>query len=474
MSSRSAAVVLHATLLVVAAAPGAARAQALPPALPPVPVPAENPVTEPKRILGKILFWDEQLSSDHSVACGTCHLPEFGGGDPRPGAHPGADGSFGNADDVVGSPGVRRASALNVHTADPVFGTGLQVTGRHAPSFFGALFDVDTFWDGRARSAFADPQTGAPAIASGGALESQAVGPILSDVEMAHEDRSWDGVVAGLRVAVPLAMATDLPPDVAAALASGPSYPALFAAAFGDEAITASRIAFAIATYERTLVPDETPYDRFAAGDVAALTPAQRAGLAFLNGPACGPCHPAPNFSNGTFRNIGLRPPDEDLGRAIVTGLDADRGRFKVPALRNVGLKTHFMHDGRLTSLEQVLDFYQAINGQVHFPENQDPLVAGGIPIAPLTRVQLLDFLRNGLTDPRVANGTAPFDRPTLRGGQGLCDDGLDNDADDAIDLADAQCTDATDNFEGSACGLGFEAAPLLLLLLRARRRRRP
>jgi cytochrome c peroxidase len=73
-------------------------------ALPPVPVPAENPVTEPKRVLGKMLFWDEQLSSDGSIACGTCHRPEHGGADPRVGRNPGVD--KGTIDDVLGSPGI--------------------------------------------------------------------------------------------------------------------------------------------------------------------------------------------------------------------------------------------------------------------------------------------------------------------------------------------------------------------------------
>ena len=63
--------------------------------LPPVPFPAENPPTEEKRILGKILFWDEQLSSDDTVACGTCHQAGAGGSDPRLGTHPGPDGLFG-------------------------------------------------------------------------------------------------------------------------------------------------------------------------------------------------------------------------------------------------------------------------------------------------------------------------------------------------------------------------------------------
>ena len=59
--------------------------------LPEVPVPAENPLSESKRVLGKILFWDEQLSYDDSVACGTCHRPAYGGSDPRQGRHPGTD-----------------------------------------------------------------------------------------------------------------------------------------------------------------------------------------------------------------------------------------------------------------------------------------------------------------------------------------------------------------------------------------------
>jgi hypothetical protein len=299
---------------------------------------------------------------------------------------------------------------------------------------------------------------------------------------MAFEDRSWERVASDLAAATPLAMASDLPADVAARLAGAPSYPDLFADAFGDPAITAQRIAFAIATYERTLVPDQTPFDRFARGQTAALTPAQRAGLAFFQGSRCAVCHAGPRFSNGSFRNIGLRPPAEDLGRAEVTGLATDRGRFKTPSLRNAGLKTRFMHNGQLATLDEVLDFYQGIDGQVQFPENQDPLVAGGIPIPPQVRPGLLDFLENGLTDPRVAAGAAPFDRPTLRGAQGLCDDGLDNDGDGAFDWdgaglgpADSSCRgDGWRDREASkSCGTGFELAPLLPALWALRRRGR-
>ena len=124
--------------------------------VPPVPVPAENPITEEKRILGKILFWDEQRSTDHTTACGTCHLPVSAGADPRSATHPGFDEAFLTDDDVFGSLGVRRANATNAHVPDPVFGLEIQVTGRAAPSFFGALFAPALFWDGRATSAFTD------------------------------------------------------------------------------------------------------------------------------------------------------------------------------------------------------------------------------------------------------------------------------------------------------------------------------
>ncbi len=398
--------------------------------LPPVPVPPQNPITEQKRILGKLLFWEEQLSSDNSVSCGTCHIPSHAGADPRIGWNPGFDGLFGTPDDVFGSPGVARADANNDPVFDPAFGFEPQTTGRSAQSVFGALWSPLGFWDGRANGTFVDPQTGAVSIPLGGALESQAVGPILSDVEMAHESRDWDEVVAKLEAVAPLTLATHLPPDMVTALSADPTYSDLFDAAFGDPTITAERIAFAIATYERTLVPDQSPWDAFVAGSPNALTPGQQAGWNFFQGSACRLCHTPPLFTNSTFRNIGLRPPFEDTGRAEVTGLPPDRGRFKVPTLRNVGLKSTFMHNARLFSLNEVLDFYLGINGQVQFPGNQDPLI-GGIAIPPPVRPALLDFMANGLTDPRVAAQVFPFDRPILRSELG------DGDANGNVNLAD-------------------------------------
>lgn len=391
----------------------AASAFSQPPPLPPPPFPPQNPLTEPKRVLGKILFWEEQLSSDNTVSCGTCHRPAAAGADPRIGRHPGLDGVFNTPDDFLGSPGVIRSDASDNYERAAFFGLVPQVTARAAPTALMAMFAPDVFWDGRARTTFINPQTGAVSIPNGGALESQAVAPIPNDVEMAHEGRDWNQVTAKLALARPMALAAGLPPDVAGALQANATYPALFSAAFGDPAITAERIAFAIATYERTLVPNQTPWDSFNAGNQNALTPGQRNGLQALQNTTCFACHTPPQFTNNTFRNIGLRPIAEDRGRQNVTNNPADRGRFKVPTLRNVGLKPRFMHNGQLANLGQVLDFYLQVNGQVQFPDNRDPLVPG-IVIPPQARPAVIDFLSNGLRDPRVAAQQFPFDRPAL------------------------------------------------------------
>ena len=217
-----------------------------------------------------------------------------------------------------------------------LFGFGPQATGRSAPSFFSmTAYAPDLFWDGRASSTFVDPETGTVSIANGGALESQALAPILSDVEMAREGRDWDDVRRKLEGARPMALASSLPSDMAGAVAARPDYPQLFSAAFGDPAITAQRIAFAIATYERTLIPDQTPWDRFMAGDTTALSPQQQSGWERMQeNTVCLNCHPAPEFTDHLYHNIGLRPSGEDLGRQEVTGNGADRGRFRTEPTR--------------------------------------------------------------------------------------------------------------------------------------------
>jgi cytochrome c peroxidase len=399
-------------------------------AYPPVSYPPENPASAAKALLGQVLFWDEQLSSDDSTACGTCHRGSAGGSDPRAGTllHPGLDGLPASTDDIHGAIGIRRCRIVAgtvSYVADPVFGLGPQVTRRKPPSYLDAMFFPTLFWDGRAAGAFTDPDTGSVLIASGGALESQSVGPPLGDAEMACEARTWADVHAKLRAAVPLVLARNVPTDLQAFIA-GRSYPELFAAAFGsqakvdatepDDIINTRRIAFAIATHERRLTSDHTPWDRWNTGETNALTEAQRRGFTvFMGAGRCQVCHSPPMFTNNAFHNLGFEPAVFDTGRQSVTSSETDRGAFKTPTLRNVGLRESggLLHDGsgHSRTLETVVAAYDL---PPNADSNTDPLIVI-LGLSGTQSADLVDFLRNGLTDPRVRDETAPFDRPTLR-----------------------------------------------------------
>ena len=384
--------------------------------LSPPPAPPENPVTEAKRVLGKLLFWEEQLSSDNTMACATCHVPGSGGADLFNVRQAGGNELLGDADDVFGSLGVVHTDLHDEYLPDPAFGFDRQVTGRQSQSIYTAGYSRTGFWDGRASGEFRDPLTNSVVIPHGAALESQGLVPILSSVEMSHEGRTWPQVIGKLERVEPMALATNLPADMGQAIAGGSvGYSDLFASAFGSPGITPVRIAFAIATYERTLVPNQTPWDRFIAGQSGALTANQQAGWNAFNGKQlrCAECHEPPLFSDNSFRNIGLRPIAEDRGRQEVTGRFADRGRFKVPSLRNVGLRPNFFHNGdpSVATLLEAVQLYDGAGG--NFPENRDPILDGLIVPLNLSGA-VVDFLENGLTDPRVAAALPPFDRPTL------------------------------------------------------------
>lgn len=403
---------------------------------PPTPFPPENPDSDAKAKLGKILFWEEQLSADNTVACGTCHRPNAGGSDPRSSTSaarlPGPDGVSGTADDVHGSPGVIRCNAQGQQT-----GAAIQVTGRKAPSYLDAMFAPRLFWDGRAEcrredcptfSAFEDPDApGTFPIQYGAALESQAVGPPLSDVEMACEDASWQAIHQKLKSATPLALASQIPADLAELIAAhDASYPRLFEAAFGDEQtsgprdeINTRRIAFAIATHERRLRSEQTPWDRFNAGDDTALTPAQIRGLdLFLNKAKCEGCHRVPLFSDGDFHYIGFHEPSWDLGRNAIDPQFGVPGAMRTPTLRNVGLRaaTGLLRNGAGVgaSLAEIVDLYD-LGGLVDNPSvTQIDKAMEPLSLTPDEKADLLDFLEHGLDDPRVKAQTAPFDRPQL------------------------------------------------------------
>lgn len=382
--------------------------------LPPVQSPGANPPTEAKRVLGKMLFWDEQLSSDNRMSCGTCHKPASGGstGGTR---NAGFDGTLNTADDAFGASGVVRADASGSYRLDTLFPGVARVTPRNPPTVLGAAYANQVFWDGRGTGVFLDPITG-QAFGSDPRLALEVLGlrPPVDAVEMAHEGRNWATIVTKLQSVRPLALAETLPADVEAILASNPTYSQLFQSAFGTPVITPSRVAMAMGTYQRTLVPDLTPWDSFVAGQQGALTPRQQQGLQAFGAVGCQSCHTQPLFTNQQFHNIGLRPPAEDPGRQAVTGAPFDRGRFKTPTLRNVGLRSVFMHNGSFSSLEDIVRFYgQAPGARQRFTENIDQRVLG-IRVQESQIIAIADFLRHGLTDARAASESFPFDRPVL------------------------------------------------------------
>lgn len=384
------------------------------PPLEPPPVPPGNPVTAAKTYLGKVLFWDEQLSSTRTVSCGSCHHSGNGGTDPRSATSPalstnaGPDQLFNTADDITGSAGVPANNADGTYTSSS-FGFNDQVTGRKSVSYINAGYAPVLFWDGRATGLFRDPITNATVLNAGGALESQVLGPPVSDVEMSHAGRSWTDIAARMADAKPLVLSPSIPPALDTWI-GGRSYPELFQEAFGTPEVTPVRIAMAIATFERSLYSDQAPVDLDAAG-ITALTAQEQRGRNIFATNGCNVCHAGNQFTDNSFRYIGVRPQNDDTGRFQVTGNNNDRGEFRVPSLRNVELRKSFFHNGRFTTLEDVVAFYNR-GGDFNAPNK--PGIIRPLGLNANQRADLVAFLKRPLTDPRVATESERFDRPML------------------------------------------------------------
>ena len=389
-----------------------------PPPLPPLgtpPVPAANPQTPAKIALGQVLFWDEQLSVTGTVACGTCHMPRAGGNEPRtlqPNAasvHPGADSLFGTADDIVGSMGVPSHDSAGLYQRNVLFGMAPQVGNRQSQSAINAAYPTTLFWDGRAGTTFLDPDTQTTLINAGAALENQALGPVVNNVEMAHAARTLTDVSARITTLRPLRLSPSIPAALQTWI-NNRDYPALFEEVFGSAVVSPARIALAIASYERSLVANQTPHDLQGTGQ-PAMSQAELAGRQAFVQAGCARCHGGPLLSDNNFHYIGARPANADVGRFGVTGNNADRGRMRTPPLRNVELSAPYMADGRLRTLEEVVDFYNR-GGDFTAPNKDPRIVPLGLSAA--DRAAIVTFLRRPLTDVRARDETGVFERPML------------------------------------------------------------
>jgi cytochrome c peroxidase len=274
---------------------------------------------------------------------------------------------------------------------------------RNAPTLLNVAYQRSLFHDGRARS-----------------LEQQALMPLLHPDEMAN-------------------------PDLGALVARTARLPALrplFVRAYGDPRPTASRIAAALAAYQRTLLAADSPFDRWRYGGDAAAMPADaQRGFELFRARGCDRCHPvgpgSSLFTDHGFHNLGVawrsqarqrqdRPvqlvpglatrltPEEiarigvpdapDLGRYEVTRRAQDLRAIRTPTLRNVALTAPYMHDGSFDTLEQVIDHYAA-GGSADDPA-QDPLIRPFV-LSPDERAALAAFLR-ALTAPQPPGRDAP------------------------------------------------------------------
>jgi cytochrome c peroxidase len=149
-----------------------------------------------------------------------------------------------------------------------------------------------------------------------------------------------------------------------------PGYARYFAEAFGDPRIDVDRVAEAIAAYEATRLSGNSAYDRWDAGDPAALDEKQKLGFRiFFGKAACNQCHLGPNLTDSRFHNLGVgwrAPPPgadpatgfADPGRVKVTGQARDTGAFKTPTLRDVSRRAPYMHDGSVATLREAVELY--------------------------------------------------------------------------------------------------------------------
>lgn len=268
---------------------------------------------------------------------------------------------------------------------------------RNAPTLLNVAYVERPFHDGRETS-----------------LEQQIWGPLLARNEMGNPSV---GVVLERIAAIP-------------------EYPPLFEEAFPGRGLELETLGMAIASYERTLLSGDAPFDRWRGGDGGAMTPAARRGFELFAGRAgCQGCHPvdSPLLSDGEFHNTGVgfarsmrpsasgvqrvqvapgsflevdrhviasvsSPPPNDLGRYEITGDPADRWRYRTPTLRNVALTAPYMHDGSLATLSEVVDFYDR-GGVAN--EGLDPRVRP-LGLSPREKQDLVAFLES-LTGSDVA-----------------------------------------------------------------------
>jgi cytochrome c peroxidase len=203
-------------------------------------------------------------------------------------------------------------------------GSKSKVLGRATPTIINTGYNTLMMWDGRKAS-----------------LEDQAMGPMESMDEMAMDLSAlfkW--------------------------LNDEPAYKDMFAKAYPGEAVDSKTLSKAIASFERTVVSNDSPFDHWLQGDKKAMTKQQILGFRLFSDPNkgnCVACHQAPNFTDGGFHNLGLASYADgkgDMGRYAIKPVAVNKGAFKTPTLRGVALTAPYFHDGSAKTLMDVVEHY--------------------------------------------------------------------------------------------------------------------
>lgn len=380
-----------------------------------------RPAPEPLLRLGQALFFDKILSGNRDIGCSTCHNPAYHTSDLL-------TLSIGTGGHLPG--GSRQ------------LGTGVFTT-RHATDLFnrGQPGWRALMWDGRVAEGpggLVTPLGATLPTGLSGPLAAQSLLPLLARMEMrghgtdelaaipdTEPERIFEAVTVRLRVI--------------------PGYDSLFRVAFPavpPESISIVHAANAIAEFiAQRWRADDSPFDRYVAGDDLALTDAERRGAQLFFGRAlCAACHRGPLLTDQEFHNTGipvlgpgLPGGGLDIGRAAVTGLPEDRYRFRTPPLRNASLTSPYMHNGSLRTFEDVIRHYRSATASLSAFDTTavdprlrstldlsptrmadilatlDPLLLGGLPLSERDVADLAAFLRS-LTDP--ASGVLLGDIP--------------------------------------------------------------
>ena len=174
-------------------------------------------------------------------------------------------------------------------------------------------------------------------------------------------------------------------------LSAIPSYLDAFDAAFGEGDITVLKVEMALATFERSIVSTEAPFDRWLNGDDSAIDAAAKRGFELFNGKAnCAACHSGWAFTDSSFHDIGTAH-DGDVGRGrLFPSSVALKYAFKTPTLRDVAHRAPYMHDGSVPTLEAVIDLYD--RGGIERPSRDVEIHPLGLKAE--EKADLIAFLR--------------------------------------------------------------------------------